>query len=196
MTDTGPSGQDQGSAPAGRRRRRWRGAIVGAALFAVGTASGFAVATAHGAPWWILGAAHHRMDPTRIAAHVDRRLDHVLSHVNATEDQTAKVKTIANAAITDLSGMGVAPWEARGKFIELLRADTIDPAAFEALRAEQIGKADAASKRVVQALTEAAAVLTPDQRRELTKHWEERMHRHDDNKAKDDNKTKDDNTAK
>ena len=64
------------------------------------------------------------------------------------------------------------PWEARGKFVELLRADTIDPAAFETLRAEQIAKADAASKRVVQAMTEAASVLTVEQRRELTQRWE------------------------
>ena len=136
-------------------RRRWRGAIIGAALFAVGTASGFAVATAHGMPWWLMGAAaHHRLDPERIAARVDRRVERVLSRVDATAEQRGKVSGITKAAIADLSALGVAPREVRGKFVELLRADTIDPAAFETLRAEQISKADAASKRIVQALTE------------------------------------------
>jgi protein CpxP len=175
-TDTGLSGQEPERTVRGRRR--WRGAIIGAALFAVGTASGFAVATAHGVPWWMLGAAaHHRLDPERIAARVDHRVERVLSRVDATQEQRGKVSGITKAAIADLSALGVAPWEVRGKFVELLRADTIDPAAFEALRAEQISKADAASKRIVQAVTEAASVLTPDQRRELTEHWQKRMSR-------------------
>lgn len=180
MTDTGTSEQNQGPAPEqnGRPRRRWRGAIIGAALFAVGTASGFAVATAHGIPWWMLGAAsHHRMDPERIAARVDRRVERVLSRVDATDEQRNKVSGITKAAISDLSALGVAPREVRGKFVELLRADTIDPAAFETLRAEQISKADAASKRIVQAVTEAASVLTVEQRRELTERWQKRMSR-------------------
>ena len=175
MTDTGTTAHDAGPAPE-RRRRRWRGAIIGAALFAVGTAAGFAVATAHGMPWWMLGAAaHHRFDPERIAARVDHRVDRVLSRVDATAEQRGKVSGITKAAIADLSALGVAPWEVRGKFVELLRADTIDPAAFETLRAEQIGKADAASKRIVQALAEAASVLTVEQRRELTERWEKRL---------------------
>lgn len=177
MTDTATGANEDGTKPAGRSGRRWRGAIIGAALFAVGTASGFAVATAHGMPWWMLGGGkHHRLDPERVAAHADRRVDKVLSRVNATQDQRDKVKGITKSAITDLSTMGVMPWEARGKFVELLRADTIDPAAFEALRAEQISKADAASKRLVQAVTEAATVLTPEQRRELTDRWEKHAH--------------------
>ncbi len=180
MTDTGTSARDEGPAPAqtGRGRRRWRGAIIGAALFAVGSASGFAVATAHGMPWWMLGAAaHHRFDPERVAARVEHRVDRVLARVDATAEQRGKVSGITKATITDLSALGVAPWEVRGKFVELLRADTIDPAAFETLRAEQISKADAASKRIVQGVTEAASVLTVEQRRELTERWQKRMPR-------------------
>lgn len=186
MTDTGPSGQDQNAAPQRTRgrRRRWGGALLGVALFVVGTASGFAVATAQGGPWWMMGVGgHHRMNPDKIAARVDRRVEHALTRVNATEEQRAKVSGIAKAAISDLAAQGTMPWEARGKFIELLRADTIDPAAFEALRAEQISKADAASKRIVQAVADAASVLTVEQRRELTQHWQERMQRHNDDKA-------------
>jgi periplasmic protein CpxP/Spy len=106
MTDTGTTAHDTGPAPE-RRRRRWRGAIIGAALFAVGTASGFAVATAHGMPWWMLGAAaHHRFDPERIAARIDHRVDRVLSRVDATAEQRGKVSGITKAAIADLSALG------------------------------------------------------------------------------------------
>ena len=37
----------------------------------------------------------------------------------------------------------------------------------EKLRAEQVGAADAVSKRVVQAIADAAEVLTPEQRKKL-----------------------------
>ena len=104
-------------------------------------------------------------------------MERVLSRVDATAEQRGKVSGITKAAISDLTAQGIMPWEARRKFVELLRADTIDPAAFETLRAEQISKADAASKRVVQAVTEAAAVLTVEQRRELTERWQKRMSR-------------------
>jgi periplasmic protein CpxP/Spy len=166
--------------PAPRRPRRWRTAILGAAVLAVGLTSGFAIGAAQGVPWWILSGGHHGFSAERITAKVDRRVDRVLSRVDATDEQRTQVTQIANAAITDLSNMGIRPWEMRGQFLELLRAETIDPAAFETLRADQIGKADAASKRVVQALTDAAAVLTPEQRRELTDRWQKRMERHRD----------------
>jgi Spy/CpxP family protein refolding chaperone len=178
MTDTGLTEQSETPEQSGGNRRRWRLGILAVALFAVGTAAGFAASTAHGMPWWIMGAGgHHKFSAERIAAHADRRVDRMLSRVDATDDQRGKVKAITQAAISDLTAQGVMPWEARAKFIALVRADTIDPAAFEALRAEQIGKADTASKRVVQALTEAAAVLTVEQRRELTERWQERIAR-------------------
>jgi Spy/CpxP family protein refolding chaperone len=48
-----------------------------------------------------------------------------------------------------------------------LTQPSIDRAALEALRAEQLALADAASKRFIQALGDAAEVLTPEQRRNL-----------------------------
>ena len=45
--------------------------------------------------------------------------------------------------------------------------DGVDRAAIEALRAEQLALADAASKRFAQALGDTAEVLTPEQRRKI-----------------------------
>ena len=175
MTDT----QSEHEQPA-RPARRWvwaRRITVGVLLIGIGILPGFALGASHVAGW-IMHGPGHRFDPERMIERVDHRVDKVLSRVDATDEQKNKVSGIAKSAITDIAAMGVNPWDARGKFMELLRAETVDPAAFEALRAEQVGKIDAASKRAVSAFAEAAAVLTPQQRKELAERWE-RRHRRD-----------------
>ena len=49
----------------------------------------------------------------------------------------------------------------------LLDSGTVDRGAIEALRAEQLKLADDASKRLTQAIGDAAEVLTPAQRKDL-----------------------------
>jgi protein CpxP len=51
---------------------------------------------------------------------------------------------------------------------ELLTQQTIDRAALEKLRADQIALHDAASRRLIQAIGDAAEVLTPEQRRKIS----------------------------
>ncbi len=179
MADTEMETDGSGPTPDEKRpRRRWiRGTLVGILLVALGFASGTAVGVHRAAAWFWHGMEHHRFDPQQAAARVDRGVERALSNVNATTEQETKVSEIAKSAVTDLAALGVDPWTTRGKFVDLLRADTVDPAALEALRAEQVAKMDAASKRIVQAMTEAAQVLTPEQRRELTDHWSERYPR-------------------
>jgi periplasmic protein CpxP/Spy len=64
-----------------------------------------------------------------------------------------------------------------------LTAPTIDRSAIERLRAEQIGLAETASKRIAQALADAADVLSPEQRRKVAdwmafrRPWWARWHR-------------------
>ena len=188
MTDTDTSGQLPETAPQRPRRpRRWRGALAGVLLLGVGAAGGYAAGSMQG-PWWILSAAAHgHFDPARMGKHIDHRVDRMLDRVDATQEQRDKVSGIFKNAVNDVTSLGFKPWDVREKFITLLRADTIDPAAFEALRAEQIGAADAASKRMVQAMTEAAQVLTPEQRKELADRWEQHgwHHRHHADRTQD-----------
>jgi Spy/CpxP family protein refolding chaperone len=175
MTETDTNGQLPEPAPKARRPRRLRAIVFGTLLLGVGVASGFAAGTVNGMPFWMMNAAvHHGLNPERVAKRIDHRVDRVLGRVDATDEQRDKVSGIIKGAFNDLTALGVKPWEVRAKAVALLRADTIDPAAFEALRAEQISMADAASKRIVQAMTEAAQVLTPEQRRELADRWERR----------------------
>jgi Spy/CpxP family protein refolding chaperone len=63
---------------------------------------------------------------------------------------------------------------ARQKARELLTPPTIDRTAIEAFRAAQVAQLDAVSKRLTQALTEAAEVLTPKQREQISERMERR----------------------
>ena len=145
--------------------------IFGALLIVLGGAVGFAAGTHKAAAMFWHGMHRMNADPQAVAAHVEHRVDRVLSHVDANAEQKAKVEAISKAAVLDLAKLGINPRETHEKFLALLRADTIDPQAMETLRAEQVAKWDAASKRIVQAVTEAAPVLTAEQRRELTEPW-------------------------
>jgi Spy/CpxP family protein refolding chaperone len=59
------------------------------------------------------------------------------------------------------------------QFHETLTAPSIDRARLETLRADQLESLDEASKRLVTAISDAAEVLTPEQRAALAKKMEE-----------------------
>ena len=57
--------------------------------------------------------------------------------------------------------------DARRQAVELLSRESVDRAALETLRADQLRLADQASMRFTQALADVADVLTPEQRKQL-----------------------------
>ena len=61
---------------------------------------------------------------------------------------------------------------ARQRASALLTQPQVDRGAIEAFRAEQMELAEAASKRIAQALGDAAEVLTPAQRHQVEEHIE------------------------
>jgi periplasmic protein CpxP/Spy len=102
--------------------------------------------------------------------HLDRMLKHLYVELDATEAQKAKLEAIAKQAAKDLLPMRDNLRAGRGQAIELLTQERVDPNAIEALRARQLQLADQASRRLTQAIAEAADVLTPAQRKELAAH--------------------------
>jgi Spy/CpxP family protein refolding chaperone len=74
------------------------------------------------------------------------------------------------AAARDLLPVRNQMREARRQAVTLLSQPTIDRSALEALRASQLQLAEQASRRLTQALADAAEVLTPDQRKQLAEH--------------------------
>jgi Spy/CpxP family protein refolding chaperone len=95
---------------------------------------------------------------------------HLAIEVDATAEQQERLRAVVKSAVKDLLPMREKAQAARQRGRELLTQATIDRAAIEAFRAEQIAQVDAISKRVAQAVTDAASVLTVEQRRKIEEH--------------------------
>jgi periplasmic protein CpxP/Spy len=154
------------------RRRRWLFVV----LISAAAASGFAAGRVHSAPWWHWGGRHHFFDAEEIGFIVQHRVGRVLSKADATPEQRDKIGAITKAAVNDVMAMRKDPSERRERLLAIMKADTVDRSALESLRKEQFDIADAATKRVLQAVADAAEVLKPEQRRQLAERWE-RWHR-------------------
>ncbi len=113
-------------------------------------------------PW---GGA--RLDPAQIEDRADRMVRHLSIELDATNDQQEKLRTVMRGMLKDVLPAREKAEAARRQARELLTQNTIDRGALERLRAEQIALADTVSKRVVQALGDAAETLSPEQRRKL-----------------------------
>ena len=161
------------------RRRFFRSATIAAvfASLAAGISATAAWAAPHGHGGWHGGGFMGGRGPMS-----DERVEKMVKHfgveVNATPEQTAKLTDIAKAAFKDLRPLREKAREARRRGMELLAAPTIDRAAIERLRVEQIQAADAVSKRMSQAFADAAEVLTPDQRKKVAERMQKRHERH------------------
>ena len=151
-----------------RRRFFRRAAIAGAFAGLGGLGLG---AFAHGrGPG---GRGDGPLDPAELEQRLDRMLKHLYVEIDATAAQQQKLGPIVKSAAKDLMPMRKDMRAARLKAMDLFTRDHVDRAAFEKLRAEQMELADQASKRLTEALADAAEVLTPLQRKVQSK----RMHR-------------------
>ncbi|WP_284617328.1 Spy/CpxP family protein refolding chaperone [Aquabacterium humicola] len=93
--------------------------------------------------------------------------ERVLQAVGASADQQARVQQIYRAAHEELRAQHQAAGDLRAQWVQIFTAPTVDARAAEALRQKQAALHEAASKRMLQATIEAAAVLTPEQRAKL-----------------------------
>jgi Spy/CpxP family protein refolding chaperone len=134
----------------------WRraGTFKIAALVLVSAIAGAAVSRAahhwHGHHWG-RGIMSGPIDPADVDRAVDRMTSRLARDVRASDDQREKLAAIAKTAAKDLLPM----------------RETMNRAAIEKLRADQLANFDTISKRMSAALADAAEVLTPEQRKEL-----------------------------
>ena len=162
----------QASVPRSRRGRTLLFAtLVAAAAVITGAAITKAVSNPFGfGPGWH-GARGHwggmPLDPAQIEDRADRMVRHLAVEIDATNEQQEKLRGIMRAMLKDVLPARERAFAARRQARELLTATNIDRAALEKLRAEQIALADTVSKRIVQALGDAAESLSPEQRRKL-----------------------------
>ncbi|MEE9560141.1 MAG: periplasmic heavy metal sensor [Acidiferrobacterales bacterium] len=166
--ETENSTQRKSKAKGGSRRRFMIGLLTG--VFVGGLlASGVSAYSHSGSGWWARsGHGHHGMrDPQAAIERMEFASDWMLSRVNASEAQRQQVKAIIESVINDLSLVREKHQASHQAFMDALEQPTIDRAALEQIRATELQRAETASSRVVQAIADAAEVLTPEQRIEL-----------------------------
>jgi len=115
-------------------------------------------------------------DPAAMAAHLDKMIATMVP--DATAEQKAKLIEIAKGVHADLGAVHAQLGQAHKRLHDILLQPVIDRAALEALRVEEMQQIDAASKRVVTALADAAEVMTPEQRVRFGEHMHVRMQAH------------------
>ena len=155
-----------------RRRGRMVAVILGVALAGglVGAAT-TSFSQGFGPPWHMtvrgpMGFGGP-LTTDQLVDRADRAVRHVAIELDATPEQQQKLEAIVKSAVSDLAPMRDKIGTARQKARELLTAPNVDRAQIEKLRAEQVATMDTLSKRIAQAVGDAAEVLTPDQRRKL-----------------------------
>jgi Spy/CpxP family protein refolding chaperone len=148
--------------------------LVGAGAFATASVSegmGFGPGFGHGwhgGGFWRGGPFGGGFDPAQAEVRADRMVRHIAVEVDASTEQQEKLRNIVRTAVKDMLPMREKLVEARQQARNLLTGQTVDRGAIEKLRSDQIGVADALSKRFTQAIADAAEVLTPEQRRKLS----------------------------
>jgi protein CpxP len=170
------NGKPSSPAPDPSRRIGRRGtfvmALLAVALVAGVTGSLLSAAFGQGQSWHHVGWRHGGvfggpLTPAQIDDRIDRMTKHMAIELDATADQQVKIANIAKAAVADLRPLREKAQAAHRQAVALLTAPTVDRTAIERLRAEQIGLAETASKRIAQALADATEVLSPEQRRKV-----------------------------
>lgn len=168
-------GPDSGPNTPKTCRGRKRGAALLVVLVVAAGLTGAAITSAFSrGPGFGPGFGHghggmmgESFDPARAEDHADRMVRHMGIELDATDAQQDKLRAVAKAAVKDLIPLREKVQSARLKARELLTQPTVDRAEIEKFRTEQVALADTFSKRVSQAVADAADILTPDQRRKL-----------------------------
>jgi Spy/CpxP family protein refolding chaperone len=167
---------DQFNPPRPARRRGRAAAVILGVAVAGGLVGAFATTSfsqGFGPPWHMtvrgpmMSPFGGPLTTEQLVDRADRAVRHVAIELDASADQQAKLEAIVKSAVTDLAPMRDKVRATHQKVRELLTATTVDRAAIEKLRAEQVATMDTLSKRIAQAVGDAAEVLSPDQRRKL-----------------------------
>jgi protein CpxP len=147
--------------------------LTGAAItsaFSNGPGFGHGFGHGFGPGHWHGGMMGGSFDPAQAEDRADRMVRHMAIELDATDAQQDKLRAVVKAAVKDLIPLREKVQAARLKARELLTQPTIDRAEIEKFRAEHLALADTFTKRVAQAIGDAAEILTPDQRRKLNDH--------------------------
>jgi Spy/CpxP family protein refolding chaperone len=110
-----------------------------------------------------MGMGMHGDMHAQLHAHVQR----MLAEVDATPEQREKIEAILKTAFHAIAPVHHSLADSHRDLHRILTAPVIDRAALEELRASLMAEVDQASRTAVNALADAAEVLTPEQRAKL-----------------------------
>lgn len=155
-----------------KNQRMLRRGLIAAALVVAAASAGASFAG---------GGLHHpghagpmAMDPAAMDAHIDKMVAQLAG--DATPEQQAKVAAIAKRAMADLRPAHEERRQTMARAHALLMAPVVDRAALEQLRIAHVQQFDAGSRRILEAVADAADVLTPEQRLRFAGHLRQLMH--------------------
>jgi Spy/CpxP family protein refolding chaperone len=112
------------------------------------------------------GGQHGAMARHSGKGHLDH-MQAMLTKIGASDAQKSQIEGLLKPALADMKSAHESHSAAFQQFHEAITAPSIDRARLEALRAGQVKSLDEASKRMVTAISDAAEVLSPDQRAAL-----------------------------
>jgi Spy/CpxP family protein refolding chaperone len=109
------------------------------------------------------------------------RFERLLDSVGASDDQKSRIHDIMSKAAEDQRAQRESDRSLHEQAMALFTQPTVDANAAEALRQQMMQRHEQASRRWMQAMLDASAVLTPDQRGKLAERMKQRremMERH------------------
>ena len=107
------------------------------------------------------------MTDADIEKKINRMVKHVAIEIDATPEQQDKITKLFVVVAKDMKPIRGEMRASGRKIHDLLLADKIDREALEKIRAARLADAERVSKTVVNAIAEAAEILSPDQRKVL-----------------------------
>jgi protein CpxP len=134
---------------------------IAVAVAALG-GSAFAAGSGHEQHGHGQGHSPWTMDAAQADKHIEMMVEHILP--DGTASQKSRVAEIAKACFNDVKPLHQQLQDGHEAMTRLLAQPSIDRAALENLRADQMKKMDQVSRRVMAAAMDAAEVLTPEQR--------------------------------
>jgi len=167
------------------RRSLWKELLAGALLsaFVIGLAVAAAPPPALGAWFGRATLAGHRHgdwgdNPERARKHAEFVTEFVLDEVDASAEQTEQVTAIVFGFMQEMQGLRAEHRARREALLAALAQPEISRAELETLRSDELATLDGVSQKLVDAVVNAAAVLTPEQRTRLIELAEELHDRH------------------
>ena len=108
------------------------------------------------------------IDSDKISKMAVKRIDHMLTDVDASKEQKAKAIEIVKNSVLNGTSLADTLRNNHLKMMALLSAKEIDKVAIEELRSNQSKTMDELSKQATQTMVDVAEVLSPEQRTKLS----------------------------